>query len=185
MDEAQKVNLPLISYCVVQQGGIYLEANPQWKMRDSAGNEIGRFCFNSGYLEAMKEIVAEQLAYGIDGFHIDMLDQGFGEPYGCWCEVCRNLFRRQYGENMPQGATWNAAWAKMLEFRYATSERFEKQLTAHIKSLEPSATVDFNYHGNPPFSFEVGQRPVQHANNADFVTGRDGSLGLQRFGRSA
>ena len=83
MEEAKKQKLPIISYCVVQQGGNYLHENPQWKMRDSAGNEIGRFCFNSGYLGAMKQIVAEQLAYGIDGFHIDMLDQEFGNsPMG-------------------------------------------------------------------------------------------------------
>ena len=31
---------------------------------------------------------------------------------------------------------------------------------------------------NPPFSFEVGQRPVQHADNADFVTGETGVWGF-------
>ncbi len=93
VEEARKHDLPLISYCVVQQGGHFLEAHPEWAMRDSDGNTIARFCFNSGYLKAMKQIVAEQLAYGIDGFHIDMLDQGFGPPYGCWCESCSELFR--------------------------------------------------------------------------------------------
>ena len=44
------------------------------------------------------------------------------------------------------------------------------------------ATVDFNYHGNPPFSFEVGQRPVQHAGNADFVTGETGVWGFSALG---
>jgi hypothetical protein len=39
-------------------------------MRGANGQPLGRFCLNSGYLEAMKQIVAEQLAYGIDGFHI-------------------------------------------------------------------------------------------------------------------
>ena len=70
----------------------------------------------------------------------------------------------------------------MLEFRYDTSERFEKKLFAHIKSINPRATVDYNYHGNPPFSFEVGQRPVQHAGNADFVTGETGVWGFSALG---
>ena len=182
MTEARKHDLPIISYCVVQQGGNYLQQNPQWQMRDSDGKPIGRFCFNSGYLDAMKQIAAEQLAYGIDGFHIDMLDQGFGKPYGCWCETCRAFFRDRYQHEMPQGATWDASWAEMLEFRYATSERFEKELTAHIKSLNPQASVDYNYHGNPPFSFEVGQRPVQHAGNGDFVTGETGVWGFSALG---
>jgi hypothetical protein len=38
--------------------------------------------------------------------------------------------------------------------------------------------VDFNYPGNPPFSFEAGQRPIPHAGNADFVTGETGVRGF-------
>ena len=182
LDEAKKHNLPIISYCVVQQGGIYLQENPQWQMRSADGKPIGRFSFNSGYLEAMKKIVAEQLAYGIDGFHIDMLDQGFGKPYGCWSETSQEMFRDQFGHDMPSGATWDADWDDMLTFRYQTSERFEKELTKYIKSLNPKATVDYNYHGSPPFSFEVGQRPVQHAGNGDFVTGETGVWGFSALG---
>jgi hypothetical protein len=178
MDEAARHNLPVIAYCVVQQGGHYLRGHPEFEMRDPAGNRIGRLCYNSGYLEAMKRIVAEQLAYGIAGFHIDMLDQGFGPPYGCWCEHCRKIFEAEYGHPMPTGATWDEKWDHMLEFRYTTSERFERALYDYVKSLNPRATVDFNYHGNPPFSWEVGQRPVQHAGNADFVTGETGVWGF-------
>ena len=174
MEEAQKHNLPVIAYCVVQQGGHFLDKHPEYEMRDYQGNRIGRFCYNSSYLEVMKEIVAEQLAYGIAGFHIDMFDQGFGPPYGCWCEHCRKKFKAEYGRAMPRGVTWDEDWDRMLEFRYATSERFEKALYEYIKKLNPKATVDYNYHGNQPFSWEVGQRPVQHAGNADFVTGEMG-----------
>ena len=182
VDEARNHRLPLISYCVVQQGGHLLKAHPEWEMRGADGKPIGRFCLNSGYLAMIKKITAEQLAYGIDGFHIDMLDQGFGPPYGCWCEICQAGFKKQYGHDMPNGATWDNAWDDMLEFRYRSSEQFEKELTAHLKSLDPRATIDYNYHGNPPFSFEVGQRPVQHAGNADFVTGETGVWGFSALG---
>ena len=178
MDEAKKHNLPVITYCVVQQGGHFLDKHPEYEMRDYQGNRIGRFCYNSGYLDVMKKIVAEQLAYGIDGFHIDMLDQGFGPPYGCWCQHCQQQFKTQYGRDIPKGVTWDEDWDRMLEFRYATSQRFEKALYNHIKKLNPKATVDYNYHGNPPFSWEVGQRPVQHAGNSDFVTGETGVWGF-------
>jgi len=77
-----------------------------------------------------------------------------------------------------EGATWDEGWEKMLEFRYRSSERFEKALRSHVRSLNPRASVDFNYHGNPPFSFEVGQRPVQHAGQGDFVTGETGVWGF-------
>lgn len=176
--EARKQGLPLIAYCVVQQAGHYLKAHPEWEMRGANGQPIGRLCLNSGYLEAMKRIVAEQLAYGIDGFHIDMLDQGFGPPYGCWCDTCRSQFEEDYGHPLPSGATWDEVWDQMLEFRYRSSERFERELAAHIKAVNPQVSVDFNYHGTPPFSFEVGQRPVQHAGNGDFITGETGVWGF-------
>ncbi len=182
VDEATTHRLPLIAYCVVQQGGHFLKAHPEWEMHGADGKPIGRFCYNSGYLDAMKAILAEQLAYGIDGFHIDMLDQGFGPPYGCWCPVCRRQFEQQCNRPMPTRLTWDEAWDDMLEFRYRSSQRFEKALGAHVKSINPRATVDFNYHGNPPFSFEVGQRPVQHAGNGDFVTGETGVWGFSALG---
>ena len=180
--EAKKRRLPLIAYCVVQGPGNFLEVHPEFRARAADGTPIGRFCFNSGYLEVMKQLVAEQLAYAIDGFHIDMLDQGFGPPYGCWCDACRKQFEAQFGHPMPKGVTWDAAWDNMLQFRYQSSARFEKALTAHIKSLNPQASVDFNYHGNPPFSWDLGQRPVQHAGNGDFVTGETGMWGFSALG---
>jgi hypothetical protein len=178
MEEAAKHDLPVIAYCVVQQAGNFLASHEKFQAIDAGGKPIGRFCFNSGYLEVMKELIAEQLAYGIAGFHVDMLDQGFGPPYGCWCEQCRQQFQARYGRAMPAGVTWDEDWDRMLEFRYASSERFEKELTAHIRRINPAATVDYNYHGNPPFSWEVGQRPVQHAGNSDFVTGETGVWGF-------
>ncbi len=176
--EARAHQMPVIAYCVVQQGGHFLKAHPKWEMRGADGRPLGRFCYNSGYLEAMKQIVAEQLACGIDGFHMDMLDQGFGPPYGCWCDTCRAQFEKEFGQPPPAGVTWDAGWDNLLEFRYRSSERFERALAAHIKTLAPRATVDFNYHGNPPFAFEVGQRPVQHAGNGDFITGETGVWGF-------
>src|SRR6185295_620338 len=128
VEAGRKQKLPIIAYCVVQQSGHFLDAHPEFEMRDAQINRIGRFCFNSGYLDAMKQIVAEQLSYGIDGFHIDMLDQGFGPPYGCWCETCRQQFETEFKRPMPNGATWDEAWDLMLQFRYRSSEHFEKAL---------------------------------------------------------
>lgn len=178
MEAAAPHHMPVISYCVVQQGGHYLKAHPEYEMRDVNGTPIGRFCYNSGYLEDIKAILDEQLAYGIDGFHVDMLDQGFGPPYGCWCDSCKKGFEAAHGMPLPEGVTWDERWDRFLQFRYDSSERFMQALTAHVKTVNPEATIDFNYHGNPPFSFEVGQRPVQHANNADFVTGETGVWGF-------
>ena len=54
IEEAKKHDLPIIGYCVVQQGGNFLAEHPEWQMRGVDGKTLGRFCFNSGYLDAMR-----------------------------------------------------------------------------------------------------------------------------------
>ena len=173
--EAHQRGLPLSVYCVVQGPGNYLNAHPEFLARTPDGKARGIFCFNSGYLEVMKKILSEQLAYGVDSCTVDMMNQTFEAPYTCWCATCRRQFEAHYHRPMPNGATWDEDWDRMLEFRYRSSQRFEQALRDHVKSINPKATIYFNYHGFPPFSFDVGQRPVQHARNGDFVTGETGA----------
>ena len=182
VEEAAKHDTPVIAYCVLQYGSHTLKEHPEYGMRDHEGKPINLLCFNSGYRDYLKELVAEMLEYGIAGFHLDMVDQGFGPPHGCWCDTCKALFKKTYGVDMPSGLTWDDSWDKMLQFRYATSARLEKDLREHIRKLDPKVTVDFNYHGYPPFSWEVGQRPVQHAVIGDFVTGETGIWGFSALG---
>ncbi|HNR31828.1 MAG TPA: hypothetical protein PKI11_13145 [Candidatus Hydrogenedentes bacterium] len=182
VNTAKPHDLPVIVYCVVQGNGYPLRDHPEYKMIDADGQPIDRICFNSGYLNHAKAVAAEILQYNIDGFHIDMIDQGFGPPYGCWCARCKAGFEREYGMPPPNGITWDDAWDKMLEFRYKTSERFERELREFIRERNPKVSVDFNYHGYPPFSWEVGQRPVQHAHIGDFVTCESGVWGFSALG---
>lgn len=184
VDAAAPYGLPVIAYCVVQGNGYPLREHPDFKMVDANGKPIDRICFNSGYLNHAKQVAAEMLEYGIAGFHIDMIDQGFGPPYGCWCPACRTRFEAEYGRPMPHGVTWDEDWDRMMEFRFNTSARFERKLRDYIRGLAPGVTVDFNYHGSPPFSWEVGQRPVQHAIEGNFVTGETGIWGFSALGVS-
>jgi hypothetical protein len=181
VEEGRKLNLPIIAYCQLQYPAHDLRQHPEWKARQADGKPIDHLvCFNSPYASVVQALLAEMVEYGIAGFHLDMVDQGFGPPTGCWCEHCQKLFQAEYGRPMPKGVNWeDEDWDRMLQFRYATSDRFEKMLTDHVRRLNPQVTVDFNYHGNAPFSWEVGQTPVVHAGNGDFVTGE---AGLWAFG---
>ncbi|MGA1237125.1 MAG: alpha-amylase family protein [Limisphaerales bacterium] len=181
VEEGVRHGLPVIAYCQMQYPAHELREHPEWKVRQADGKPVDYLvCYNSGYTNVVKGLLEEMVGSGVAGFHLDMVDQGFGPPTGCWCEVCKSLYRAEYGVEMPSGVDWGSeGWERMLEFRYRTSDRFEKMLVQHVRTLDPSVTVDFNYHGSPPFSWEVGQLPVLHAGNGDFVTGE---AGLWAFG---
>lgn len=174
VQEGHKLGLAVLAYCVQQYPSDTLRRHPEWRMVASDGQPFGRVCYRSGYLDYMKPLLAELLAHGIDGLVLDMLDQGMVPPYGCWCATCQAEFQAQYGRPMPRHPSWDEDWDCLLEFRYASSDQFEKELARYVRRLNPRATLCFNYHGYPPFSWEVGQRPVQHALNGDFVTGETG-----------
>ncbi|NUQ70784.1 MAG: beta-galactosidase trimerization domain-containing protein [Chthonomonadales bacterium] len=171
LDAARPHRLPMIAYCQVQYDESSWRAHPEWRMKSSDGADIpGRLCYNSGYIEFIESVLAEMMAYEIAGFHVDMLDYGFFPPVGCWCDSCRAAFRMTYGADLPPGVTWDEAWARMLQFRSDSSARFCKEVEAFVERTKPEISVDFNYHGYPPFNWHPGELPVQHAAIGDFVT---------------
>ena len=178
VDEGRRTGLPIIAACLQQYPTQVLKRHPEWRMIAGDGKPIERVCFRSGYLEYMKQLLSEQLAYGIDGLHLEKVDQGFGPPYGCWCATCEREFEAEFHRPMPKPGAWDEAWERVLKFRYSSSDIYEKKLTEHIHQLNPQATVDFSYPGNPPSSWEVGQRPTQHSANGDFVSSATGADGL-------
>ena len=83
VEAARPHKLPLIAYCVVQAGGHALREHPEWGMVGADGQPIaGRVCLNGPYRDFVHALLEEMLAYGLEGFHVDMVDQGFGPPYG-------------------------------------------------------------------------------------------------------
>jgi hypothetical protein len=171
IEEAKPHGLPIVAYCQIQYDSSSWRAHPEWRMKGPDGKDLEpRLCFNSPYIDYIKTVADEMMAYEISGFHFDMLDFGFGPPLGCWCDRCRTLYREMYRRDMPACPTWDEAWDRMLEFRAASNTRFCRDLDAFVHSHRPEISVDFNYHGYPPFSWMPGELPVKHAKNGDFVT---------------
>jgi hypothetical protein len=171
IEAAAPHGIPIIAYCQIQYDSTAWSQNPGWRMQDAARNEIkDRLCYRSPYLDYTKRVAAEMMKYRISGFHFDMLDFGFGPPYGCYCSRCRQAFQAAYGTDMPESPSWDSAWVSYLQFRCDSNSRFCNELSAFVKAGNPKLSVDFNYHGYPPFNWVPGENPVQHAMNGDFVT---------------
>ncbi len=171
LDAAKPHNLPIVAYCQVQYDDSSWRAHPDWRMKGWEDNDLGgRLCYNSGYIEFIKAVLAEMMEYEIVGFHVDMLDYGFGPPVGCWCPACKARFKEKHGADLPIGETWDELWDKVLAFRCESNSRFSQEVQAFVREKRPDISVDFNYHGYPPFSWYPGETPAIHAANGDFVT---------------
>ena len=171
-DAAKGTGLNVLAYAVVQYDSYARARHPEWELKDCNGNGLYKLCLRSpGYIEEMVKIVDELTDYDIVGLHIDMLDIGFDPQYGCWCEHCQKVFREKYGYDMPKKFDLDDPKFKdVMEFRYTNNKDMTDALVNFVKKKCPEKSIDFNYHGAPPFSFEVGQRPVHNAACGDFIT---------------
>lgn len=175
--EAKGKGLSVFVECIVVWDQHNARSHPEWVMVDSEGNlqdaDLGYMCYNSeGYRDYLFGMVKEVIEnYDIDGFFFDMLIYNWGEALTCCCDKCKQLFREEYGHEIPLKATWDEEWRHFLDFRYGSNERFARDLVKTVKDINPNLSVTFNYHGAPCFDWRVGQRPVQHSALADYATG--------------
>jgi hypothetical protein len=174
-EEGKRSGILILASYQIQYDNYIYERHPDWRMKDWQGKDIlSRLCFNArGYLDLVKRHAEEIMRYEIVGFHFDMLDFGFSPPYGCFCaEHCQPLFRDRFGVQMPLPSKpcWDDAWDKILEFRCSSNEGFANELRDFVHSRRPELSVDYNYHGYPPFNWQVGQTPVRHNVISDYCT---------------
>ena len=152
-EEAHRYDLAVLAYfscCWNARGG---QEHPEWTQRDAEGNPRPHprywwwMCLNSPYrdfLTAMVREVAE--SYPLDGLWFDIT---YVHPEGCYCEHCRDLYRRQYGAEMPAEPEPGTLEARRHhEFRVATETGFRAELVRLIKSINPELLVSWNHAGD-------------------------------------
>ena len=169
-EEARKHRLVVLGYYCVNLDTYWAKTRPEWAMKKADGTNAGVMCYRSrGYLDHVKAQVEEIMQYPIDGFHFDMLNFYNGL---CYCpESCKPQFREKYGVDIPPSPTWDDTWRKFLEFRYDSNADFAKELTGLVRSKRPKLSVMYNYHAQPPFSWDWGMKPVMHRQISDYGTG--------------
>jgi hypothetical protein len=178
VEECRRYGIASVLYSTVSWNRNASYHHPEWVMKDNK-NQTPDFdsvvgpilCYNSGYLDFMKAIGKELAEFRPDGIFFDMMWYGTSGKL-CYCQAnCQPLFRKKYGIDMPLEPTWDDDWRKWLEFRYESNLRFGQELSAAVRSAEPGLSIGYNYHGQPPFSWEVAMRPVSHCQIGDYNTG--------------
>lgn len=124
------------------------DTHPQWRMRDAdglgysvdRGERFGQCCPNTGYRDYVREQISQLVSdYDCDGLWIDMI--GWFSNI-CYCDGCRERFRRETGRDLPETIDWNdETWRLFQEKR----EDWFTELAALIREtatgIRPDITV--------------------------------------------
>lgn len=150
IDEAHKHNIKVVAYvnCLWGDKDLY-EKHPDWAQRGVDGKPTTMeptytsvaMCPNSPYRDYFLNIVKEiSDNYNVDGFYFD-------EPcFSSWCNCanCRDLFRKRFGEELPQKAKWSdSPWQDFIYWRYNVITNFKK--TLYEKSKKDNRAIFFQH----------------------------------------
>ncbi|MBQ6473847.1 MAG: hypothetical protein IJJ33_17805 [Victivallales bacterium] len=100
-------------------------------------------CFNNPDFRAAYFAYLEGLyRTGVDGIMTDDV-QYFGDTHACVCRHCRELFHAETGHSLPTPDGWgefhgdysNPVFLAWLRFRLRSTERFQREVTAHFRGL--------------------------------------------------
>lgn len=150
-DVTRELNIPLS----VHYSGIWdkraVELHPDWSARQSDGAVVldpqgnpGILCPRSPYL---KELMIPQLLeiielYDVDGFWVDG-DSGVMQD--CYCERCREEFRRRTGIDNPPKDRQHPAWPAWRSFQQASFTEYVNQYTKAVHNRKPGCAVCSNW----------------------------------------
>lgn len=184
IEAAQAADLRIVLYYSVVWDMHIAKAHPEWCQRTVDGCTVPdteapehfwrwlALCHNSPYRDHMITMLRELVdKYPADGFHLDMYHLGFSKRWCCYCETCREAFRKEHGTDLPVEPTWDPLWRKFLDFRYRSVDRLMHDTVDCIHAVRPGLFVTTNYHGSPGFDWTVGQKPVQHSLASSMNTG--------------
>ena len=174
-EEADRHGISVLVYTSAHNSLDFAKLHPEFVMKNEKGQPIGNsICFNSPlFFELQKERSAHLLKnYNVEGLFFDMMNYPF-DQLACYCATCNRLFREKYGIAQPTKPEKTETWGKFLDFRYESNARFAQELKTDLRQRFPGKLICYNYHGQPPFGWQTGFRPISHASLSDATMAED------------
>lgn len=131
----------------------FAEKNPGWEQLCEDTVPYGRkhplygngttFCVNSPWRNWAFDMIEEVMKTGVDGC---FLDGPVVYPGACYCQYCKEKFRRLTGlEKLPAFLDWSdPSWKKFAEFRSQSWADFMKDAMAAARKIKQDAVMFLN-----------------------------------------
>lgn len=143
VEEAHERGLKFVASFLGQQGRTYLSNRyPHWSQLDNCGNpkrwyNFTMLCPNSPfgayYVECIKEVIS---LYEVDGVYIEGI---YFRPGYCYCDHCREAFRRRYDRDMPENNAENDS--RVLQFRQDSITDFYRRTREVVDEVSPETVL--------------------------------------------
>ncbi len=134
--------------------------HPDWLLMDVAGKRcVFNMCSNNPNWRGLVMAQVEELAhYDIGAIVFDQLLMDYNNiQTACYCPHCRELFRRDAGEDMPEQEDWdNPVWRRFVQWRYDRIVGFIEEADAVLKRVNPDIAHACIYRGNPTREWKHG-----------------------------
>ncbi|MFA7159657.1 MAG: alpha-L-fucosidase, partial [Kiritimatiellia bacterium] len=108
------------------------------------------FCWNTPYLDLFCAILKEiALKYKPDGFYLDgMRYHGAGDRLTCYCDFCREKFRKEYGLPLPSKKDGAERYSKSMILFLKARKKWIADATRAVRkavdSVDPEITLYLN-----------------------------------------
>ncbi|MEM2562539.1 MAG: beta-galactosidase trimerization domain-containing protein [Candidatus Bathyarchaeia archaeon] len=153
LPEAHKRGIKVLAYYNVHWINVeFGKEHPEWLQVDVEGRIISDLygsgnapCVNSPWREWSLQGIRDLASYDIDGI---FLDGPIFAPRACYCESCREKFKRKYGLDLPREEDWGkTVWRDFIEFRYDSIAEYLRDAERTLKEIKPKAIIYMNSTG--------------------------------------
>ena len=150
IDKCRASGMAVVGYYSLIYNTYEEDRHPEWKLTNKEGKSSrengGRYGLccpnNAEYRKFVFAQIAEMLDYfELDGMFYDMLFW----PYTCYCDSCRDRYRKETGMEIPD-ENWNDPnWMTFYRKRYEWMGEFAMTVTKETKRINPNLSVEHNY----------------------------------------
>jgi len=182
LPEAHKRGVKVVVYFNVHwYDARFAEKHPEWAQITEKGKPLDglygskaatSLCVNTPYREWCFQIVRDLCAYDIDGIFYD--GPTFFEET-CYCQSCREKYRRQHGKELPPKSNrQHPEFSQLMQFQTKSIGEFLQDTEKVIKSINPE--ILFYINNNPLGPTWVGPRVNRELIKHQDILGAEGGF---------
>ncbi|MBC7327760.1 beta-galactosidase trimerization domain-containing protein [bacterium] len=182
VDSIHSQGIPVVSWYPLIFSESGWQTHPEWRQvsllpwPEGKSKEIS-CCINSGYGDALIKLMCEAIdKFKLDGIWFD--GSAFTEiwerplPLTCFCDACRQRFKRETGLDIPEKFDWNdTSFRKWVAWRYKVFAEFIGKIAGEIRRRYPNVAVVVNHYHRPQIPWHSAI-PLD-LYEADIITGSE------------